>query len=357
MICPHCHTELNDDATRCHVCGLSLVDYNQRYRAKISTQKKSVFSANSAIKGVTKDLYMRKNQLTTLTTFGKQVDIEYSNIKRIDYFYGIPTKSGFIDFITADSVKEHFEISFANNDFITNVIKYFQREYPSVEISGYTLDDLKSRKSVTLHGCTGYQNFGLSFNRCIMHQEKDGRIYFNNDTTRYYSLIDYEWQGPVYETITTANIQSDSISISKTSGKSTSTLGGAAIGSLFGPAGMIAGAMVGSSGKKKNKSNNSINTKGIQKTKNIEKDSLAFISLRNTETGKINRLSFICNTALNTQIKCLSFEQDISYGIQAQVSEHTGSLEDLKTLKELLDLGAITPEEFSIKKKQILNLD
>ncbi len=40
----------------------------------------------------------------------------------------------------------------------------------------------------------------------------------------------------------------------------------------------------------------------------------------------------------------------------AQSSSGTDPLDEIKKLKELLDIGAITPEEFDAKKKQLLNL-
>ena len=39
-----------------------------------------------------------------------------------------------------------------------------------------------------------------------------------------------------------------------------------------------------------------------------------------------------------------------------QSSPDTDPLDEIKKLKELLDIGAITPEEFDAKKKQLLNL-
>lgn len=67
----------------------------------------------------------------------------------------------------------------------------------------------------------------------------------------------------------------------------------------------------------------------------------------------------VLQSKLNEAIKCTDEQRDISI-YQEQISTYENNrknyVDEIKALKDLLDMGAITPEEFAEKKKQLLNL-
>ena len=83
--------------------------------------------------------------------------------------------------------------------------------------------------------------------------------------------------------------------------------------------------------------------------------------IRNINDNEIINIDFNCNTSINNELKQFvqtkSIETDIpSNPIDVEVVEKENPYEEIKKLKELLDMGILTQEEFDAKKKQILNI-
>ncbi|WP_312187950.1 SHOCT domain-containing protein [Enterococcus sp.] len=152
-----------------------------------------------------------------------------------------------------------------------------------------------------------------------------------------YKFERFEWGGSTMtqETITTGNI--------KTKGRTGQTIAGAA---LLGPA----GAIIGSTGKRKSK----VDTKSTTTTTEIGSEGKIF--LRSIEDNSIKEVSVFLDSAQASNLE--RFIANIDYTentIVENTNEHS-SVQQLKELKELLDLGILTQEEFELKKKEILGL-
>lgn len=203
---------------------------------------------------------------------------------------------------------------------------------------------------------------------CMMHQKPDGTVLFGYNTVNTYRLVSYEWSGPQYNTITKSNTSGTEIK----KGKAGKIGAGAVIGGLAGPAGMAIGAAMGAGSK--GQKNIQSNTTSV--SQQIEIPTPATIKLKNTSTGEVFGLTFNCTTQLDAKIRAFNFDSEPyvtstpeptpaslpewhapqdSVGPQNS-QPSTDPYEEIKKLKELLDMDVITQEEFDSKKKQLLNI-
>ncbi len=152
-----------------------------------------------------------------------------------------------------------------------------------------------------------------------------------------YQFERFEWNGSTItqETTTTGNI--------KTKGRTGQTITGAA---LLGPA----GAIIGSAGKRKSK----VDTKSTTTIKEIGSEGKIF--LRNLENGSIEEIKVFLESAQASNLERFIANVDYTEDTNVEKSNEHSSTQRLKELKELLDLGIITQEEFELKKKEILEL-
>lgn len=152
-----------------------------------------------------------------------------------------------------------------------------------------------------------------------------------------YKFERFEWGGSTMtqETITTGNI--------KTKGRTGQTITGAA---LLGPA----GAIIGSAGKRKSK----VDTKSSTTTKEMGSEGKIF--LRNLEDNSIKEVNVFLESAQASNLERFIANVDYTEDTAVENTNLTSSTQQLKDLKELLDLGVITQEEFESKKKEILGL-
>lgn len=191
---------------------------------------------------------------------------------------------------------------------------------------------------------------------CTMRQRpEDGLVYFNSDEDNLYELIGYEWNGPSYimasksQTVDTGNSQT----VKK--GKSRKMAAGAIIGTLILPGvGTAVGAAIGAGGKGKSYTQSNANSTTEHITQRIEQPTTAILKFRKFGTGMIFPVTIECSTRIDTQIRCFQIKSPQS---AVKMSKNTSdSLKGIKALKELLDMGAITQEEFELKKRQMLDL-
>lgn len=190
---------------------------------------------------------------------------------------------------------------------------------------------------------------------CVIRQRpEDGLVYFNLDETRLYELVEYSWSGPVYGTVTNSKTTGINTSQTTKQGKSGKMAAGALIGTMLFPGvGTAVGAAIGAGGKSKATTQGNISSNTNQISQKIEQPGTAVLKFRNINDGKILPITISCTTEIDAKIKCFQLKQIQS---SSDVSKSTAeALKGIKALKELLDMGAITENEFEAKKKQILN--
>ena len=194
---------------------------------------------------------------------------------------------------------------------------------------------------------------------CMMHQKPDGTVLFGYNTINTYRLVSYEWSGPQYNTITRSNTAGTEIK----KGKAGKIGAGAVVGSIIAPGlGTAVGAAMGA-GSKGKKNIQSSTTSISQQT---EIPTPATLKLKNISTGEIFGLTFNCTSQLDAKIKAFNFDGEEFAPAPAQETLPEWSIdppqtasdpyEELKKLKELLDMNIISQEEFDEKKQQLLNL-
>lgn len=182
-----------------------------------------------------------------------------------------------------------------------------------------------------------------------MFQRQDGTIYFNSNYNDKFILIDYFWNGPMYETVTNSTANTTGQEVTK--GKSGKMAAGAIIGTALIPGvGTAVGAAIGAGGKKKKNKSLQSNTSSIQRQTEILTP--ATLKFKNMDTNNIVSIVIGCNSLIDSQIKGLQIYREQS--TQELSKDTTDALKGIKALKELLDMGAITQEEFDMKKQQLL---
>lgn len=124
---------------------------------------------------------------------------------------------------------------------------------------------------------------------------------------------------------------------------------GIGLGLATGGYGAIAGLVTG--GKKKQKVELTI----IIKFKNKKDEKIEYYKGKIKGTDAVYRESIVPKAVALVDL-INSFPQKALDNSNNQSSPDTDPLDEIKKLKELLDIGAITPEEFDAKKKQLLNL-
>ncbi|MGB3160379.1 MAG: SHOCT domain-containing protein [Carnobacterium sp.] len=137
----------------------------------------------------------------------------------------------------------------------------------------------------------------------------------------------------VYDTVSYNFVDIEWLENIKSKGKK--IVGRAIVGNILaGPAGMIIGGLTG---KEK-----------------IKDKSTAVMVLQNPETKEVRMLSFACSALELNKYKSIPKIKLIEDEI-IESEPATDSLDQIKKLKELLDIDAITQQEFDNKKKELLN--
>ena len=201
---------------------------------------------------------------------------------------------------------------------------------------------------IPLQISAGFQHIHVS-SKTTMYQRQDGTVYFDKNVNEAYILLNYWWNGPrfdmVTKTVTTTNTKS------KTKGKTGRIAGGAVVGTLLMPGiGTAVGAAAGAGGRKKSKSYSTTINSDMQHSQEL--DTPATLRLKNIYTNEYISIVISCNTVIDSKIKCFRFMPEQSK--PELVKDTADSLKGIKALKELLDMGAITQEEFETKKRQLL---
>lgn len=235
---------------------------------------------------------------------------------------------GFLESIT-NNMKESYEKSVA----LQNHRKECEKDLSTFLVVTFGFRELNLMQQVT------------------MRQKANGNVYFNYDSDVEYRIIGYEWNGPIYDQIVTSNTQG--ISTTKKNGKAGKMTAGAVVGGMVaGPAGLLVGTAIGAGGKSKSNTQNTSNTRQV--STQTEKMSTAIIKLKRITDETIHSITVNCNSSIDSKIRCFNMDENKNATELSQ--DITSSLEAIKALKQLLDLGAITQEEYELKKNQFLNI-
>lgn len=223
------------------------------------------------------------------------------------------------------------------------------KNYPERQIELKQLQAEQSKmQRVSLQISSGFHLVHAN-SAATMFQRDDGTIFFNNNYDDKFLFIDYNWNGPQYEIITDSTTNTTGKEVTK--GKIGKIVAGAVIGSAFSPVGTLVGAAAGAGGKKKKNKISQSNTSSVQRQTEILTP--ATLKFKNMESGTIVSIVIGCNSLIDSQIKGMQITREQS--VNEISKDTTDALKGVKALKELLDMGAITQEEFDIKKQQILN--
>ncbi len=223
-----------------------------------------------------------------------------------------------------------------------------QQAERKAEIQQHMAEQAKMQK-IMLQVHSGFQQVNAT-STPTMFQRQDGTVYFNTNFNDRFLLIDYSWSGPMYET--TINSTTNTAGQEITKGKSGKMAAGAIVGTVLAPGvGTVVGAAIGAGGKKKKNKSSHSNTSSTQKQ--IEILTPATLKFRNMDTNAIVSIVIGCNSLIDSQIKGMQIMREQS--VREVSTDATDALKGIKALKELLDMGAITQEEFDTKKQQLLN--
>lgn len=195
---------------------------------------------------------------------------------------------------------------------------------------------------------SGFQQVNAT-QQATMFQRTDGTVYFNTNFHDSYIFIGYDWSGPRFDIASNSTTNTDGQEVTK--GKGGKMLAGAAIGALAGPVGMAVGAAIGAGGKKKKFKKEQSATNSVQRQ--IEVLTPATLRFRDSNSGALISLVIGCNSLIDSQLKGFQIQSEQS--VNEVSKDATDALKGIKALKELLDMGAITQEEFDRKKEQLLN--
>ncbi|WP_395547870.1 MULTISPECIES: SHOCT domain-containing protein [unclassified Lacrimispora] len=300
-----------------------------------------------SIKGIKEDLYIGKKEINIITFWGNKETVEYADMKRIDYKYAETLNSGYIDFI-ANEEKRRFKFNVKSNDKIGLAVDYIANACPELLIVCVTKKDLTKEHSVMLFIINGHKEMGLSSQRVVIKQRADGGTYFNDDNQIYYAMTGYEWEGPEYDKTISSSGQTVSNSETKKKGKALRIGAGAIVGSVFGPAGTLVGGAMGAGSKGKSRTKGATSTSSTTIEKHVENDTIAFITLENPETHEAYKLSVKCNTDIDAKLKCFKLQA------REAAAGAVKTLEEIKALKDLFDMGMISESEFDERKQRTL---
>ncbi len=255
-------------------------------------------------------------------------------------------------FIEKNNNVTTFEFGIKSNEPIRKAVDFIKNNTP-LTLRECDLNEHEKDRSVYIVPVFGYKELGLSHDGFFIRQKESGEAYFNNDTRTFYILTEYKWDGPEFDSVTNRSDSQNSFSNTIEKSKGVTKGKGFGIGAVISPFGIAGGRSKqisrnhGSSVVAGNISSNSIERSG-----DVEKSTNATLSLKCVDDGKIYQLVFRCCREIDAIIKCFDFEyKQTKDDIIAYTSK---SLEGIKALKELLDMGAITQEEFMKKKKELL---
>lgn len=209
----------------------------------------------------------------------------------------------------------------------------------------------------------GREKIGVGFTGLgEMKQNEDGLIFFNKKNPVYYELLEYVFDGPVYNIIVDSKQTGKSVTNGKNKsnkkGKSGKVVGGAILGTMLLPGiGTAVGAYAGGKGKDKKKGKDQSitkdNSQSIETQRQVEIPSTATLKFKNVQSLEEFSIQIVCDSSKNAQLINFKITEVDSPTL---IDSSKSIVEQLKEYKELLDMEIISQEEFDKKKVELLNL-
>lgn len=195
-----------------------------------------------------------------------------------------------------------------------------------------------------------------------MHYQEGipGVIWFDHRADRVYEILDYSWDGPEYQNVVIQDNHSNTVTRRGRKGR----FAGAVIGTILMPGvGTVIGAAIGTGRRERSRTRN----RSVSHVETKEIPVPATMRLRELATDRILTIGFSCNASLDANIRntvaanlepleAVTYIHDIPEEIP-QITEKSGQqdvLAQIRELKELLDEGAITKEEYIELKKHLI---
>ena len=205
--------------------------------------------------------------------------------------------------------------------------------------------------SVKITSGKNFLNLGAFSDTATIRQNSEGQIYFDK-VDGFFEIIDYQWDGPKYKTVSTSNTKESSKGKDKTKHKG--GLGGAVIGTVLMPGvGTAVGYALTRKKQVDKKGQSESNT--VESTSEEEIQTNAKLTFRNISTGESFVIGFLCDTAVDGELA--NFNMNTTRTVTSEeVDQQKDKVSLMKEYKELLDAGIISQEEFYQKKKEILGL-
>lgn len=307
-----------------------------------------------SIKGIGKELAIGKKRIHVMDFLANDTAVDYDEMKHINYCFPRLKFMGYMEFVRNDNKIVRFEFNKKANDAMERAVKFISEQAPDLEMINF--DNEQNYKTISLMTNLGAKELGAKTNVINISQMPDERVFINNSKSIFYHLVDYDWNGSIFDTVTTMTGSETSSSDTVKKGKALKIGLGAAVGTMLFPgAGTLAGVAMGAGSKGKSKTTGQKNISSNQVETSVEKDTFATISLKSLEDGRIYKISFKCNMEIDSKIRCFNFIEEKEEE-RINVSDKVQGLDGLLKLKELLDIGILTQEEFDKKKQELLNV-
>lgn len=87
----------------------------------------------NGIKGTSKELYAKKDKISTLSIAGKRTDIDYKDIKRIEYLFAQEKQNGYIVFSTVKNQSEKVEFKRNENNKVLKLINALKDKFTDID--------------------------------------------------------------------------------------------------------------------------------------------------------------------------------------------------------------------------------
>ncbi|MBQ9041478.1 MAG: SHOCT domain-containing protein [Eggerthellaceae bacterium] len=197
-----------------------------------------------------------------------------------------------------------------------------------------------------------------TFGVATIWKQQNGLVYFSDNVDTLYEVAGFEWDGPSYEAVITTEAVTEEQGKQKRTGRVT----GAVVGTILAPGiGTAIGAAYGTGNKKLDKKGK---TTTVQQTSQVENETIATLYLSDAygnivhviAKDKAERLSELAALARTAQAARIAFNQQVQQTAQVQKADAASPYDELTKLKELMDSGVITEDDFNAAKARILGI-
>lgn len=222
--------------------------------------------------------------------------------------------------------------------------------FNSIKKNGERASKYKKEQFATLNVSESNKSFGS--NLATLYRDNDGYFYFNKKDDELFSFINIKWNGAEHTTVS----RTSGSSTSQGKNKRTGRVLGAVVGTVIAPGvGTVIGAAHGSGNQKTSQFTNS---SSITTNEDRERPTTAYLTIKYKSTNEEETFSIKClSMYINKLISCVTaIERENKDGTADNYITKLDAFEQVKKFKELLDIGAISQDEYNLKKKEILDL-